>query len=280
MDHALARRQATEGFKLKFGREPTLREVQFLQAIGMLETSYGKGWAKTGAVGSNNMGAIIAGGSWKGATFTHKDSLPQSDGSNQWYTTEFRKYPTPAEGWQDLANIMYEDRPGVLAAAQNGDAFQVSAEMYHSKYYFGFGPDAKTRIGNHYAKLLKCLIVQCRALHENLPDSRTPHGTLKRGDTGEEVKELQRIFELATDGIFGPVVESAVKLFQEEHGLKADGIVGPRTWEALEDVFSKATPVPVEVDEAEDELVAQLSSLRESARTLRVQLDDFLKDTV
>lgn len=57
--------------------------------------------------------------------------------------------------------------------------------------------------------------------------------TLKKGSKGEEVKVLQSILHLHTDGIFGPLTEEAVRQFQKEHNLVQDGVVGPKTWEAL-----------------------------------------------
>jgi peptidoglycan hydrolase-like protein with peptidoglycan-binding domain len=36
------------------------------------------------------------------------------------------------------------------------------------------------------------------------------------------------------DGIFGAKTESAVKWYQSDHGLTADGIVGPKTWAGLD----------------------------------------------
>jgi peptidoglycan hydrolase-like protein with peptidoglycan-binding domain len=71
--------------------------------------------------------------------------------------------------------------------------------------------------------------------------------TIQRGSKGEPVKRAQRALrrgrfpELIVDGDFGPLTEECVKLFQERAGLRADGIVGPKTWAALPD--GSAMPV-------------------------------------
>ena len=56
---------------------------------------------------------------------------------------------------------------------------------------------------------------------------------LKRGSKGSHVKELQTALDLSADGIFGSGTELAVRRFQLENGLTADGIVGTKTWEAI-----------------------------------------------
>lgn len=68
--------------------------------------------------------------------------------------------------------------------------------------------------------------------HMNVP-------TIRKGSTGELVELLQASLNdeidagLVIDGIFGSATERAVKFFQSTNGLKADGIVGPKTWAAL-----------------------------------------------
>ncbi|MFE0449092.1 peptidoglycan-binding domain-containing protein [Streptomyces fungicidicus] len=60
-----------------------------------------------------------------------------------------------------------------------------------------------------------------------------------RGDAGAKVKEIQALLiqhhgysvgPKGVDGYFGAGTESAVKRLQRAHGLKADGIVGAKTW--------------------------------------------------
>ena len=55
----------------------------------------------------------------------------------------------------------------------------------------------------------------------------------KRGSIGEQVKQIQKALGIKTDGIFGKGTEDAVKKFQGENYLTADGKVGPKTMKIL-----------------------------------------------
>jgi len=62
---------------------------------------------------------------------------------------------------------------------------------------------------------------------------------LRIGAEGKDVETLQRLLNaqrivLGVDGNFGRLTEAAVKRFQQSRMLVADGVVGPRTWTALE----------------------------------------------
>lgn len=61
--------------------------------------------------------------------------------------------------------------------------------------------------------------------------------TLRRGSTGEAVLILQKkLVSTNADGFFGPKTEAAVRVFQRQHDLVPDGIVGPKTWRILDTV--------------------------------------------
>ncbi len=71
------------------------------------------------------------------------------------------------------------------------------------------------------------------------PAAKPPTSTLKPGDTGTQVKVLQRALASlgysagAVDGYYGTQTTQALAAFQHAHGLTADGILGSKTLQAL-----------------------------------------------
>lgn len=60
--------------------------------------------------------------------------------------------------------------------------------------------------------------------------------TLRRGCSGNAVKELQTLLGFTPDridGIFGYATETAVKIYQTDKGLTPDGCCGQKTWAKL-----------------------------------------------
>jgi len=51
------------------------------------------------------------------------------------------------------------------------------------------------------------------------------------------------------DGVKGRQTRKAIKDFQEANGLKADGVVGPKTWDALSKYMSGAGPAAAGIEE-------------------------------
>lgn len=71
------------------------------------------------------------------------------------------------------------------------------------------------------------------------PQPALPTTTLKPGDHGAAVAQLQHALAQAgyspgtIDSSYGPATTQAVKSFQQQHGLTADGVAGPQTLTAL-----------------------------------------------
>lgn len=90
-------------------------------------------------------------------------------------------------------------------------------------------------------------------IENNPSESYTNKPLVYKGKTGETVKYIQNklinkgyfLGRTGADGIFGFQTEKAVRQFQIDSNLSADGIIGPSTWEKLEDptiVISSSYP--------------------------------------
>jgi peptidoglycan hydrolase-like protein with peptidoglycan-binding domain len=66
--------------------------------------------------------------------------------------------------------------------------------------------------------------------------------TLRRGANGTLVERLQAALRAPVDGRFGAGTEAMVRAFQREKGLVPDGIVGPKTWAAIEAALGPIQP--------------------------------------
>jgi len=79
----------------------------------------------------------------------------------------------------------------------------------------------------------------------------TSHPVLKQGSRGPAVADLQRKLAAAgfnpggVDGVFGANTKAAVQRFQAANHLTADGVVGPKTWGALDGGSFVPSPGPI-----------------------------------
>ena len=97
------------------------------------------------------------------------------------------------------------------------------------------------------------------------PNAPTPAPVIRHGAQGEAVKNIQSrlqtlgYYEGAIDGQFGGGTCSAVILFQQQHGLQADGIVGTETSTVLfsadaHPIVITPTPAPTATAEPSNEI--------------------------
>ncbi|MBR2592851.1 MAG: peptidoglycan-binding protein [Oscillospiraceae bacterium] len=74
------------------------------------------------------------------------------------------------------------------------------------------------------------------------PEENMTRGTIRKGDKGPVVRYAQELLQKAgyqlpkygADGSYGAETVAAVKAFQKAAGLQQDGVIGPKTWAALE----------------------------------------------
>ena len=103
-----------------------------------------------------------------------------------------------------------------------------------------WGPATEEATNNLFAFLANLPIIQevnpNNEFFKALADATNQ--VLRQGSTGGAVKIAQaglngKGYALVADGVFGAATDRAVRKFQSDQRLGADGIIGPRTWDAL-----------------------------------------------
>jgi hypothetical protein len=186
ISHRDARIMICEGFRKLFGHEPARHVAQLVQCVGIIESGYGQYWrahvfdqlkAKYGAEPAfPTWGAVTAGKSWTGKTFSHGDTRPNSDGSDTPYVTLFRAHDSLGDAAKDLVKQVYlVEPPGypprhktVLPAANAGDVYGFSFALYG--YYLGRGKTKEERVAGHHKAVVNAMARMCKALGEDPPN--------------------------------------------------------------------------------------------------------------
>lgn len=113
--------------------------------------------------------------------------------------------------------IRFLKKSGIVPHLKRKD-WSAVARMYNGPNYAKFSYDKKLQ--DEYKKLTG---------FKNSPKSA---GMLRAGSKGAAVKEAQTLlnragYPLEIDSDFGPSTEAALTQFQKDHGLEADGVLGP-----------------------------------------------------
>lgn len=148
-----------------------------------------------------------------------------------------------------LPNFRTTTEPNVLL---NSGAFEelVGAKYTDSPDYLKAGDILCTRTQGHTV-----VVGNDGPKAEDAPASaKLGDRDLRRGCKGEDVEELQRdliklgysLPKYGADGDFGSETEKAVKAFQLDHGLLADGVMQEDDFKALTAALNGDAPAPVE----------------------------------
>ena len=138
--HVWARSIVDQACARVFGKKPTTKARQIVQAIGLHEGGYGLATRPAYWAGSNNWGGVQAslpkGGACPAGTVLGEDYDSKGDAK---YAVCFRVYPTSLDGAIGLVQQL-KARPGVVVALETGSADRVAEAMYRSHYFGGFHP--------------------------------------------------------------------------------------------------------------------------------------------
>lgn len=193
-------------------------------------------WGKT--LKGNAYFGIKAGKSWKGDTqvFTTHEEV---NGKRVKIKDTFRAYDSFTDSVKDYIELMSKNFP----TTWNAKTLKEAADgLGHGKY----GRYATDSSYEHK------VYITIKTRSTKVTDKRR---TLRRGDKGQDVNRLlimlhsKGYYDGPIDGAFGGGAEAAVEHFQRDASLKADGIVGSQTYEALEGWDKDATErVAISVD--------------------------------
>ena len=144
----------------------------------------------------------------------------------------------PGEDWLDdrvpAQRAPLRERPWIKPAAIGAGAVVVLLLALWAAGVFSGGSSAPTRPATTTRPAATTTVKTPRPA--SVP---APATTLAPGATGAQVKRLQRaLAQLGyspgkVDGGYGPATTAALKQFQQANGLQADGVLGPKTLQAL-----------------------------------------------
>lgn len=151
--------------------------------------------------------------------------------------------PTNGVDTWKLAELLRVGRdPRIKYVISNSRIWSSTSSPYQWRRYTGSNPHkAHMHVSVHSTKSLydddRDWSVQTEfgaAPAEADADNPVKRPMLRRGSTGAEVREVQTVLGLPVDGIYGPKTETAVRKFQAQRKLVADGIVGADTWAKMD----------------------------------------------
>ena len=182
-----------------------------------------------------NFFGLKCGKSWRGKSVNMKTKEEYTVGTLTTIKDNFRVYDSMADGvsgyYDFISTKRYESLKTAKTALEYLERIKAAGYATSSTYV-----STNMAVVNKYG-----LTKYDEGLSGTLEDVNpypAPEGLLRHGSTGPAVKWLQyellkQGYTLDIDGIYGPATEATVRMFQNDHHLVCDGIVGPVTIAAL-----------------------------------------------
>lgn len=137
------------------------------------------------------------------------------------YVEQYAKIPLNQNRFDSLVSYTFNrGKGGIMELSKNSHTVQEYAD--NMVKYWGKAERYKD-----------ALIKRRKAERELFLSGGIEYPTLKRGMQGKAVRDLQMLLGINADGIYGCLTETAVRLYQKQHGLHEDGVCGKDTWAEL-----------------------------------------------
>lgn len=248
------------------GDEMGLSPIERLavRIVAKHETQNGAGWdaghlpfprPEFGA-GSNNMGAVTTTSTAPGSFFIHGDSrFDPETGKVVQYQTKFSRWPTPQDGFRELARVLLFTRDGqrranVARALELGSLLELATAMRMNRYFLGTKPLKESieiyrqALERRYKEI--SAVTGEKLFPKLIPGSPEVSGSglvsqsspsvprflqqlsaslpvLRRGARGDLVGVMQfELGKLEPDESFGPLTEARLIEFQQSVGMTSE----------------------------------------------------------
>lgn len=181
---------------------------------------------------------------------------------------------------KDLKNGEIIKRGSIIFILKSAAPMTESSEKHVTSAYQDFvynGTGYFDALGGNQSDYIKVTKYAQKNIYAVFEPDYGVHKTLRKGDTGEEVKELQEDLtalgfgritgvKLACKGNFKNNTENCVKAFQKYTGLTVDGVCGPRTWAKIEALLA----VPVNTTTALTNVYVRTGPGKEYKKTAKI----------
>lgn len=138
----------------------------------------------------------------------------------------------PGEGmdtWEIAEHLRKSKDPRIKYVISNGRIFSSTSSPWSWRKYTG---------SNRHAHHIHVSVKASKTHYDDTsPWNLVPEGwrpTLRVGDSGSFVRQMQTLLGITADGKFGPTTKDRLQQFQATHGLQMDGVCGRATWSELE----------------------------------------------
>lgn len=230
---------------LRVSPELTDAEREYALIVARHESFYGRATKPAAWVGTHNWGAVQ--GQGPAGSFVATDT--HADGSA--YQGKFKRYNSDDEGWLDLVRILL--KPNVRAALAKGDAAAACTAQRANRYFEAPLAKYQAALERNYA-FWKTATGRAGALSFPLASNGLSESSGSPSSLGPPfVIRRNASLPVLSDGSYGDAVRmlclllghtditprydvnmrAQVAAWQEAHGLVADGVCGPNTWNAL-----------------------------------------------